>query len=145
MTEIDTQVQDFLNQFGEYEHPKQLCMAITLVKRLNAALRDVTKWVADLQSGLHINCVYCGHRYPPGTPDVRDKVLFEHIKQCPKHPLAKALEENKMLNDALENGGIDLSPCHCGNIVACVPEGIVICKECMERDMPSTDKRGENG
>ena len=41
-----------------------------------------------------ITCVYCGQAYPENTPthgaDV--KVLTEHIKVCPKHPM-KAMRE----------------------------------------------------
>jgi hypothetical protein len=59
--------------------------------------------VADLQSGMYINCVYCGHRYGPREttaatlPDAKTQTmadaLTEHISKCPKHPLAKALLE----------------------------------------------------
>ena len=56
-------------------------------------IAQLKQWVADLQSGMYVNCIYCGHRYPPGTPVVRATVLYEHIKTCPKHPLAKALDE----------------------------------------------------
>lgn len=69
------------------------------------------QWIADLQSGLHINCVYCGHRYPPGTPDVRDNVLYEHIKICPKHPLSKALVEYEQLQKDLWYFGRHLKCC----------------------------------
>jgi polyhydroxyalkanoate synthesis regulator phasin len=48
------------------------------------------RWVADLESGMYINCVYCGHRYGPreGTPVAMADVLKEHIEVCPKHPAA---------------------------------------------------------
>lgn len=48
-------------------------------------------WVNDLQSGMYINCVYCGHRYgpDPGTPVAMADVLREHVEQCPEHPLAQ--------------------------------------------------------
>jgi len=44
--------------------------------------------VQDLQFGMYINCVYCGHRYGPkdSTPLAMDELLWEHIKTCPKHP-----------------------------------------------------------
>ena len=47
-------------------------------------------WVNDLQSGMYINCVYCGHRYGPkeDTPSVMADVLREHVEECPKHPLS---------------------------------------------------------
>ena len=72
------------------------------IEVLNKQIKELEAWIADLQSGLYINCVYCGYRYPPGTPDVRDKVLYEHIKQCKKHPLSKALERITELEAQLE-------------------------------------------
>ena len=49
------------------------------------------QWVADLQSGMWINCVYCGHRYGPnpGTPVSMADVLKAHIEVCPEHPASK--------------------------------------------------------
>jgi hypothetical protein len=69
----------------------------------NALLRDevtaLSNWVADLQSGMYINCVYCGHRYgpDPGTPVAMADVLKEHIAQCPKHPLSIMVKRNAHL------------------------------------------------
>lgn len=60
-------------------------------------IQRLRKWVADLQDGMYVNCIYCGHRYPPGTPESRDRALYEHIKTCPKHPLSKALDRIKEL------------------------------------------------
>lgn len=60
----------------------------------NACLQDevtaLSNWVSDLQSGMYINCVYCGHRYgpSPGTPVCMADILKEHIAKCPKHPLS---------------------------------------------------------
>ena len=57
--------------------------------------------INDLQSGMWINCVYCGHRYGPGdstpatlpeakgTPSMAE-ALTAHIAECPKHPLREA-------------------------------------------------------
>lgn len=66
-------------------------------------IRRLRQWVADLQDGMYVNCIYCGHRYPPGIPESRDKALFEHIKTCPKHPLSKALQRIKELEDKCKN------------------------------------------
>ena len=67
-------------------------------------IEQLRKWIGDLQDGSYINCVYCGHQYPPGTPESRDKHLYEHIKVCPKHPLSKALAEMENLKKQLEDG-----------------------------------------
>jgi len=50
---------------------------------------QLIQWIKDLQSGMYLNCVYCGHRYGPG---VGREALEEHVKQCPEHPLSKARE-----------------------------------------------------
>lgn len=60
-------------------------------------IMQLRQWVNDLQSGLHINCVYCGHRYGPGESGaVPAEALNAHIRGCPKHPLSKAI---KVLQD----------------------------------------------
>lgn len=76
--------------------------AETKVKELEASNKKMEMWVADLQSGKYINCVYCGHRYAPGTPGIMSQVLYEHIKQCPKHPLSKSEASNKKLREAIK-------------------------------------------
>jgi len=39
---------------------------------------------------MYINCVYCGHRYGPQdkVPGSMAFTLKEHVKKCPKHPMA---------------------------------------------------------
>jgi hypothetical protein len=51
------------------------------------------QWIDDLQSGMYINCVYCGHRYRPSesAPAIMADVLKEHILQCPEHPMSHLL------------------------------------------------------
>ena len=51
---------------------------------------ELKGWVDDLQSGMYINCVYCGHRYGPksDTPTSMADVLKEHVENCPKHPMS---------------------------------------------------------
>ncbi|KKN30936.1 hypothetical protein LCGC14_0828870, partial [marine sediment metagenome] len=58
------------------------------IERLNS-------WVNDLQAGMYVNCVYCGHRYGAETevPASMADVLKEHIEQCPEHPLFEARQE----------------------------------------------------
>jgi len=72
-------------------------LAQTLMREAAAALaaqaqeiERLTAWVSDLQSGLYVNCVYCGHRYGPGetTPVSMADALKAHIEQCPKHPMS---------------------------------------------------------
>jgi len=51
-------------------------------------------WVRDLQSGMYINCVYCGHRYGPEdkVPSSMADMLKRHVAQCPEHPMAKCVK-----------------------------------------------------
>jgi len=46
-----------------------------------------------------LTCVYCGKEYPMGVPSFE---LQEHIKSCSKHPLSKALADNRYLKGLLE-------------------------------------------
>jgi len=61
-------------------------------------------WVNDCQSGMYINCVYCGHRYGPkeDTPVSMRDVLKQHIEKCPKHPLTEARAEVAKLRSEIE-------------------------------------------
>jgi len=60
---------------------------VELYKRLNLRMRA---WIDDLQSGMYVNCVYCGHRYGPNetTPVTMADALKEHIEVCPDHPMS---------------------------------------------------------
>jgi hypothetical protein len=64
------------------------------------------RWVDDLQSGMYVNCVYCGHRYGPGetTPVSMADALKAHVEQCPEHPMSELKAKNDQLrarNDEL--------------------------------------------
>jgi hypothetical protein len=50
------------------------------IEHLAAEIIRLRQWIADLQSGMFINCVYCGHRYgpDPGTPTAMADVLKAH-------------------------------------------------------------------
>lgn len=51
--------------------------------------------------GRVLTCVYCGHQYPQDTPAWGEKVLTDHIRECPKHPLRKAEADVALLRGAL--------------------------------------------
>lgn len=57
------------------------------LESMRAEVKRLRQWVSDLQSGMYLNCVYCGHRYGPG---ISVEVLHDHIQQCPQHPLTRA-------------------------------------------------------
>jgi DNA-directed RNA polymerase subunit RPC12/RpoP len=61
--------------------------------------RRLIDWVNDLQSGMYINCVYCGHRYghKKNTPATMADILKQHIEKCPKHPMSHLKRENRGL------------------------------------------------
>jgi polyhydroxyalkanoate synthesis regulator phasin len=85
---------------------------------LHNRIRELEQWVRDLQSGMYINCVYCGHRYGPkeGTPVSMADVLKEHIEACPQHPMSKLKEENEELRarlDAFEDDIVRIYRNHC--------------------------------
>lgn len=72
----------------------------------NEELIRLRQWVRDLQSGMFVNCVYCGHRYGPAadTAVSMADVLKTHVEQCPEHPMAKLKLEHEQLkreHDAL--------------------------------------------
>ncbi len=65
---------------------------------LRAEVQRLQAQVADLQSGMYVNCVYCGHRYgrQGHVPESMADVLKAHIAQCPKHPMSKLLKGCKL-------------------------------------------------
>lgn len=71
---------------------------------LEAENDRLRQWVKDLQSGMYINCVYCGHRYGPAkeTPVAMADVLKKHIEVCPEHPLSALKRENEELKKDIE-------------------------------------------
>lgn len=68
-----------------------------------AAIEKREKWIADLQSGMYVNCIYCGHRYGPSTdtPTSMADVLKAHAEQCAAHPLAEASKTIEHLSELL--------------------------------------------
>ena len=70
-------------------------------------LADVDRlkhWVADCQSGMYVNCVYCGHRYGPSpeTPVAMADVLKQHVEQCPQHPMSALKNANETLSQRIK-------------------------------------------
>lgn len=75
-----------------------VCSALTLTVEPAAAKSPVAElvrereeardWVRRLTAETRVlTCVYCGHAYPPGSPEHGAEVLTEHIKACEKHPM----------------------------------------------------------
>lgn len=75
----------------------EMCAAVDAatqgVKERDAEITRLKAWIADLQNGMYVNCVYCGHRYGPGdeVPVAFADALKQHIAVCEKHPMAKLL------------------------------------------------------
>ena len=96
--------QDFLRRHGGFTpllvlgNDKQRCD--DLFQKENERLHQ---WVDDLQSGMFVNCVYCGYRYGPrdSTPDSMADILRKHIEHCPKHPMSALKKENEALKRKL--------------------------------------------
>lgn len=67
-------------------------------------IERLEQWVADCQSGMYINCVYCGHRYGPQdeVPASMADVLKEHVEQCPQHPMSALKVANARLQAELD-------------------------------------------
>jgi len=74
------------------------------VEQLEAEINKMRVWINDLQAGMYINCVYCGHRY--GPDDEMDatmaNALKEHIERCPKHPMSDLKNDVRMFRTAAE-------------------------------------------
>ncbi len=86
-------------------------LAFEITRALRRDRDRLRSWVDDLQSGMYVNCVYCGHRYGPETetPTSMADVLKEHIATCPKHPMAKAVADISVLRGVLVTATIRLN------------------------------------
>jgi hypothetical protein len=49
-----------------------------------------------------LTCVYCGHKYPKGTPAAKHKLLTAHIARCKAHPMRAVIIQRDKLLEALE-------------------------------------------
>ncbi len=69
------------------------------LKIVVAKVAYLKSWINDLQAGMYINCVYCGHRYGPDSemPASMADVLKKHIEGCPEHPMSALRDENEKL------------------------------------------------
>jgi hypothetical protein len=70
---------------GEY-----MRIAGARIAELLAEIARLTQWTNDLQSGMYVNCVYCGHQYGPTdkVPSTMAQILKTHIESCTKHPMS---------------------------------------------------------
>ncbi|HKY40742.1 MAG TPA: hypothetical protein VJN18_32630 [Polyangiaceae bacterium] len=71
---------------------------------LQAERDEARDWVRKLTSKERtLTCVYCGHAYPPGTPDHGADVLKAHVEVCEKHPMAALRSRAEAAERALES------------------------------------------
>jgi len=70
---------------------------------LCALVLELKAWVDDLQSGMYVNCVYCGHRYGPKetTPVSMADALKMHVERCPQHPMSRLKADLATARDVL--------------------------------------------
>ena len=64
-------------------------------------IKRLRSWVSDLQSGMFVNCVYCGHRFGhrADTQVSMAEVLYQHIEKCPQHPMSAMKAQLEELDD----------------------------------------------
>lgn len=76
-----------------------------LIESQAQRIEELREWVNDLQAGMYINCVYCGHRYGPNdqVPASMADVLKAHVEQCPEHPMSELKAENATLRAERDN------------------------------------------
>lgn len=68
---------------------------------VDAEVEHLQQWVADLQSNMFINCVYCGYR--AGEQEtVSAEDLKRHVEVCPKHPMSALKAENELLRSLVK-------------------------------------------
>lgn len=71
--------------------PTELPSERQRVRELGAEVDRLKAWIADLQAGMYVACVYCGHRLA-GRDAASSKwsdALRAHIETCSQHPASK--------------------------------------------------------
>jgi DNA-directed RNA polymerase subunit RPC12/RpoP len=107
--ELRNAIERYKDKFvctGEIRIDVMAADCLCKIEELEAESARLEQWVNDLQSGMYVNCVYCGHRYGPSetTPVSMAEVLKQHIEQCPEHPMSALKRENERLQ--YENEGL---------------------------------------
>ena len=84
---------------------------VGIVDELHDEVAGLKQWVNDLQGGMFVNCVYCGHRYGPqkDTPVSMAEVLKQHIEVCSKHPMAQLKKELSALKQSPPEASVCIS------------------------------------
>lgn len=79
--------------------------ALTRISEENTLLKskiaEAQKWFAkyaDRKNQVTLTCAYCGEEYPPDTPASQGTALYQHIKQCEKHPMKKLLDFVRLID-----------------------------------------------
>jgi ribosomal protein L37AE/L43A len=85
----ETEIARLRGELQAYKQSFQGTEKRALIAEAN--LERYNQWVDDLQSGMYVNCVYCGHRYGPGetTPVTMAEALKQHVQECPQHPMSE--------------------------------------------------------
>lgn len=80
---------------------------------LHAEIGRLRRWVTDLQSGLYVNCVYCGHRYGPNdrVPVAMADALKAHVEVCPWHPMSALKERIDQLTEQKDGAYLERNQC----------------------------------
>ena len=93
--------EDAMDAIANVFNDKSVNKSITVDLR---TLQGELDNMAELLKGKTDNtltCVYCGKAYPEGTPPHGSKVLTDHIKICPKHPMREAERKIMLLRGAI--------------------------------------------
>lgn len=101
-----SEVDEITRMVEELDKEESWDQSLEKINLLKEDIKGLEGWVNDLQSGMFINCVYCGHRYGPDdeVPASMADVLKEHISQCPKHPLHELKTALSLIKDIATNG-----------------------------------------
>jgi hypothetical protein len=60
--------------------------------------------------------------------------MSNNTNEAAKQSIDHLEKQIATLTNAIKNAGMDLCPCRlCGHLVICIPDGLPICKDCLER------------
>lgn len=65
-----------------------------------------------------------------------DEAVWTESLDCLRTRLADAQEACRVALAAIHAEGLDLAPCSvCGKVLACIPDGLPMCEECLREAM----------
>lgn len=111
---IESVAKSLYDRMSGYTGPdhEDMCIKEILmpwIKSQEDEIHNRENWVNDLQSGMYINCVYCGYKYglesevSASMGDIHKK----HVAKCREHPMSKLVDALRKIRNKSAMAGYE--------------------------------------